>query len=130
MGLTYLDSCIVIYIVERDPRWSAAVASGRLRFEGDVLAVSPLVKAECLVAPYRREDSLQEARYMQFFQQCTVLDLPEAVYFEAAHQRARHRLKLPDALHLACARYHGCEALWTNDDRLHDASGGMAVSLA
>ena len=34
----------------------------------------------------------------------------------------------PDALRLACAQ-HQCEALWTNDDRLAQASHGLARNV-
>jgi uncharacterized protein len=47
----------------------------------------------------------------------TLLDMPESVYLRAAEARAHFRVKLPDALHLACAEHRRCEALWTNDGR-------------
>ena len=47
----------------------------------------------------------------------------------AAMLRARWGLKTPDAVHLACAQHHGCDALWTNDDRLARASHGMASDV-
>lgn len=55
--------------------------------------------------------------------------MPESVYLEAAELRARFGLKTPDALHLACAQYHRCGALWTNDDRLTRASHGLARNV-
>jgi predicted nucleic acid-binding protein len=57
------------------------------------------------------------------------LDLPEQVYLQAAQLRARFGLKTPDALHLACAQYHRYDALWTNDDRLAQASQGLALRI-
>ena len=47
----------------------------------------------------------------------------------AAELRARFNLKTPDALHLAAAQCHGCEALWTHDNRLDQASRGLATIL-
>jgi predicted nucleic acid-binding protein len=35
----------------------------------------------------------------------------------------------PDALHLACAQHYRCKALWTNDDRLAQASHGQASNV-
>jgi len=55
--------------------------------------------------------------------------MPPAVYDGAAELRARYGLRTPDALHLACAQHHGCQALWTNDDRLARASHGLAVGF-
>ncbi|MEP7186035.1 MAG: PIN domain-containing protein [Rhodanobacter sp.] len=57
------------------------------------------------------------------------LAMPDPVYLQAAQLRARFALRSPDALHLACAQHHRCEALWTNDDRLHRASHGLAQMI-
>jgi predicted nucleic acid-binding protein len=43
--------------------------------------------------------------------------------------RARFGLKPPDALHLACAQHHGCDELWTNDERLTRAGHGMVRNV-
>jgi predicted nucleic acid-binding protein len=58
-----------------------------------------------------------------------VLRTKEGLIHAAAQLRARFNLRPPDALHLACAQVHGCDALWTNDDRLVAASHGLAVNL-
>ena len=58
-----------------------------------------------------------------------MLPITDAIYDEALQLRARFRLKTPDALHLATAQHYGCTAFWTNDDRLKDAAGALAVNL-
>ena len=58
-----------------------------------------------------------------------LLPVTETVFLLAAQLRARFGLKTPDALHLACAQYHRCDALWTNDDRLTLAGHGLAVNI-
>ena len=93
MGLTYLDACLVIYLVERHPRWGEPVV---------------------------------QSAYTGLFDLLVAPDMPETVYLRAAELRARFDLKTPDALHPACAQHHGCDALWTNDDRLAQASHGLA----
>jgi uncharacterized protein len=55
--------------------------------------------------------------------------MPEPVYLQAAQLRAHFNLRTPDALHLSCAQHHRCEALWTNDDRLNQASHGLARNI-
>jgi len=55
--------------------------------------------------------------------------MPEPVYPQAAMLRARFSLKTPDALHLACAQHHRCTPLWTNDNRLAQASHGLAYNI-
>lgn len=91
--------------------------------------VSPLVELECLVGPLRRGDSDLAAVFEQFFSLTVQLAISPAAYREAARLRAIHGLKTPDALHLATAVLHSCEQLWTNDNRLSKASGGMAVNV-
>ena len=65
----------------------------------------------------------------QLFYQSALLPLPDPVYLHAARLRAHFGLRTPDALHLACAQHHGCDALWTNDDRLAQASHGLAFNI-
>lgn len=129
MGLIYLDACVLIYAVEDHPRWgepSKAAITGEQRGK---LAISPLVKLGCLVGPFKLGSSELAARFQRSFANFERLDLPEAVYLKASELRARFGLKTPDALHLACAQHHRCEALWTNDGRLNKASGGLARNI-
>lgn len=95
----------------------------------DRFAISPLVKFECLVAPFRRGDPVLESAYHELFGFFACLAIPEEVYVQAAAVRARFGLRTPDALHLACAQHHRCDALWTNDDRLARASHGLASNI-
>src|SRR5207302_1299580 len=88
--------------------------------------ISPLVKCECLVGPIKRGDPVLQRAYADMFELFVALAMPEPVFLQAAQLRGRFGLKTPDALHLACAQYHRCDALWTNDDRLTQASHGLA----
>lgn len=132
MGLIYLDSCLLVYAVEEDPVFGP---STKLRLaqaadtENAVLAISPLVRLECLVGPMKSGDRALRLRYERALSLLRLLDMPPAVYDGAAELRARYGLRTPDALHLACAQHHGCRALWTNDDRLARASHGLAVGF-
>ena len=128
MGLIYLDACIVIYLVEPGP-WSDRAAAAMQASAGARFGVSPLVKCECLVQPIRRADPVLRRAYEDLFGRLVALDMPEDVYLQAAELRARFGLKAPDALHLACAQHHRCDQLWTNDDRLSQASHGLARSV-
>lgn len=129
MGLIYLDSCLLIYLVEMHPVWGQKVAAATTATAGTLFAISPLVKCECLVGPIRRGDLVSQRNYTDLFAALVPLELPEAVYLRAAALRARFSLKTPDALHLACAGHHGCDSLWTNDDRLAQASEGFARGI-
>jgi predicted nucleic acid-binding protein len=129
VGLIYLDACLVIYLTEHHARWGEPVAdtiaqTGETRF-----GISPLVKCECLVGPIKRGDPVLQRAYTELFGQFASLDMPEPVFLQAAQLRGHFGLRTPDALHLACAQYHGCDALWTNDDRLAQASHGLARNI-
>jgi predicted nucleic acid-binding protein len=127
--LIYLDACLVIYLIERHPRWGAQVAAAVAEFGEARFGISALVKCECLVAPIKRGDPVLQRRYAELFERLASLALPEPVYLQAAALRARFGLRTPDALHLACAQHHRCEALWTNDDRLTSASHGLVRNV-
>jgi predicted nucleic acid-binding protein len=125
----YLDSCVVIYAVE-DPGTRGDAVRGRLARAGDeAVAVSPLVAMECLVGPLRRGDLELEARYRTVLALFHQLAVPADVFERAARLRAALGLRTPDAPHLATAQVHGCSALWTDDQRLHAASRGLAVDV-
>lgn len=128
MGLIYVDTCLLIYVVENHRRWGGAVADA-LSNARDSVCISSLVKCECLVGPIKRGDPIQRRAYTEVFERFVTLEMPEPVYLLAAELRARRDLKTSDALHLACAQHHRCDALWTNDDRLTRGSHGLARNI-
>jgi predicted nucleic acid-binding protein len=129
VGLIYLDSCLLIYLLEDHPEFAASARAAVAGAGPARLAISPLVQHECLVGPLRRGDPVLQSAYESFFQRFLRLPMTEQVFAQAAHLRARFGLKTPDALHLACAQQHRCDALWTNDERLAQAAHGLAVNL-
>lgn len=131
MGLIYLDSCLAIYSVERHATYGPLVDDALAALPADErLVSSPLALLECLVKPIRIGARPIEARYRRFFAALAMLELDEAVFERAAHLRAQTpSLKTPDAIHLAAAQRHGCEALWTNDDRFAAAADGYVVNV-
>ena len=129
MGLIYLDACLMIYLVESHARWGEPVARAMAEAAEARFGVSPLVKCACLVGPLKRGDPVLQRAYIALFDQFAPFDMPEPIYLPAAQLRAQFGLKTPDALHLACAQHHGCEALWTNDERLAHASHGLSRNI-
>lgn len=117
MGLIYLDACLLIYAIERDPVFSHKVVEALQGDSARRYAISPLVRLECVVRPIRLADEMLQRQYSRAFDRFIELDMPPAVFDAATRLRARLGLRTPDALHLACAVHHGCEALWTNDER-------------
>lgn len=129
MGLIYLDSCVLICLVERRSRLGEGVRQAMRKASQKLFCVSPLVKLECMVGPIKSADPVSQRAYMDTFDNLETLSMPEPVYLQAAQLRARFGLRTGDALHLACAQHHRCEALWTNDNRLAEASHGLARRL-
>jgi uncharacterized protein len=130
MGLIYLDSCVLIYLVENHPMWSEQIHNKMALEAPDTFAISPLVKLECLVKPLQTGDLVLQKRYESAFKELSLLELGDHVFLQAAQLRSRFGLKTPDALHLACAQANECRSLWTNDDRLLQASHGLALSIS
>jgi uncharacterized protein len=133
MGLNptkvYLDSCIVIYLLEEHPQFSGTVRHAFETAEDRQFYISPLVELECLVVPLRNGNPSIIQRYESFFQQQISLDIEPSIYRFAAELRSRHRLKTPDALHLAIAHHYECVELWTNDHRLHEAATNNVINV-
>lgn len=127
--LIYLDACIVIYLVEKNPNFEARIIE-RLELalvSGKGLAVSPLVKLEVLAKPLRDGDLALCRAFENFLSPLTRLSIPDEIYDAALQLRVNYRLKVPDALHLAIAQYHDCADFWTNDHRLDVAAGQLNI---
>ena len=84
---------------------------------------------ECIVGPLRHNNLALHDHYVRALARFRRLDLGEDQFMRAAQLRARHTLSAPDALHLAVAQLAGCDELWTNDNRLAAAAGGLAVNV-
>ena len=125
----YLDTCIVIYLLEEHPQFNNVIRHELKNAENRQFCISPLVELECLVVPLRTANTTLLQRYELFFQQQIILDIKPSIYRSAAALRSRHQLKTPDALHLATADHYGCNEFWTNDDRLNKAATNKAINL-
>jgi uncharacterized protein len=129
MGLIYLDSRIVTYAFEDDGKRGDRVRGRLARADPGQLAISPLVTTECLVAPMHSSNLVLQRYYEQGLAHLTMLAITDEVGVRAAELRARFALRTADALHLATAQIHGCDALWTYDGRLAAASHDLAVDI-
>jgi predicted nucleic acid-binding protein len=125
----YVDSCLVIYAVERDDAIGDRVRDA-LATAVTPVATSPLAVLEALVKPMRDGDAEAQLRMWSAFDAFELLPAEPDAYLDAALLRARHRgLRTADALHLGIARQAGCRSFWTNDARLEAASGGLAIEV-
>jgi len=121
--MIYLDSCMIIYLVEHHPIFADQIKRKLVLLDKEAkLVISPLVRLEVLVKPRREENHALLFRYEQFLTALQSLLMPAEVYEIALSLRVEYNLKTPDALHLATAQFHHCSQFWTNDERLNGAS--------
>jgi len=125
----YLDTCIVIYLIE-DVGVQSENARRFLERNGDaILCVSPLVRLEAIVKPLRDANASLVRDYEEFLSAQQWLACNDAIFDHAAQLRALRGLKTPDALHLATALHYGCAEFWTNDRRLDSAAADFAIDV-
>jgi predicted nucleic acid-binding protein len=118
----YLDSNIVIHVVEHNPSLSLRVAIilSQFRLRGDTFLASDLTRFECLVGPIKKGLIEIQDCYRKFFDRPEIqISTVTAIACErAAHIRARHRLSPMDSLQLAIAMEAGADLFLTGDKAL------------
>jgi uncharacterized protein len=119
MKSIYLDTCIVIYFIEKHHLYSAKIESLMKNSVNVEFCYSPLIRMETLVMPLRTNDFQLQSHYELFFDTQILLPITNEAYDNAAQLRANFpSLKTPDAIHLSTAIYHNCDEFWTNDNHL------------
>lgn len=87
------------------------------------VVTSEITMAECLVKPFAEKDIFAIEAYMAFVGEqasLPVVPISRPILLSAAQLRAETRLKLPDAIHLATAKWAECSAFVTNDRSIKD----------
>ena len=124
--MVFLDANPVIYYVEQPVIWGPKATARITAFvaAGEPLAISDLVRMECLVGPLKKGDAKLSNDFRTFFisPDVRVLAITAAITDRAAMIRATHGFKPLDALHLAAAVEHGCGVFLTNDAGLKSFS--------
>ena len=128
--LIYLDSSIVIYLVERHPLHGSRIERALAEAKDATLATSRLVELEVLVKPLQEGRAETAALYRRFLNSMRLLPITDETFERALSLRVLHRLKTPDALHMALAQQYSCDQLWTNDARLGAVAGPGVNVLA
>ena len=129
-NLVYLDSCLVIYLVEENQAFAPSLETSISSLSNVNLVVSDLTMMECLVMPIRNNNQLLIDKFTGWFEQVNVFSLSKQIFHHAAKLRADHSsLKTPDALHLATAIHHNCDEFWTNDNRLNKIAPSMVKDV-
>jgi len=125
MEKIYLDSCLVIYLVERHPQFYRILRARIAEHRDATFCVSALTRLEVLTGPLRQHDDPLVRRFEAFLGVHEQLALDDDIVNAALAWRVSG-LKTPDALHVALAKRFACTAFWTNDDRLAKAAPGWS----
>lgn len=115
----FLDACIVIDLVEARPEQQELL---KTLIAGKDVFGSELVRMESRLRALRdrRVDLL--ATYDEYFTRCRLVPFDRALFDLASRLRIDHRIKTPDAPHLAAALIGKCDQFWTNDNHLAKAA--------
>ena len=128
MAKIYLDSMVVIYLIQGPESLSNAIRRALLPAEGEPsqVVVSDLTRLECRVKPIQEgaDELLGEFDELFDSQDIEKIVFQTETFDLATELRARHGTKTPDSLHLAAAILGRCTEFWTNDHRLRAAAEG------
>lgn len=120
----YLDSVLIIYLIDQNAVWRPLVHAWLAANPCDLIS-SELGRMEALVLPVRQNDPLRISAFDTFFQLGVqeVVQFTRAVFDRAVQIRAHTKFKTPDSLHLAAAVEYGCDRFLTNDQQLKQFTG-------
>lgn len=126
--LVYPDTNVLVYLIENRLALSSSIRAQMYPAHDPlpVLVFSELTRMECLVQPMRTGDGAVLTAYEKLFCNAAyrMAGFNRQTFELATQLRVQHRLKTPDALHLAAAITSGCDEFWTNDYRLAQAAQG------
>ena len=122
-GKVFVDSQIVIYIVEQHPIYADQVQSlwERAKLGRISLVSSTLALMECLVLPYRESDAkrISDFEFAFFQSEIQTIDISTEILKQASRIRAAvPSCRTPDAIHVATAIMSRCDSLVTNDSKV------------
>ena len=127
-GVIAVDANIVIYTVEKHPKYSPllrplweSVTAGKM-----LVVISELILLETLVGPYRAGLGQLAADYETFlsFPGIQLVPISPAILRAAAEMRAKvPKLRSPDAIHAATALYQNASCFLTNDLGFRNIAG-------
>ena len=126
---TYLDANVTIYFVEKVAPWYPSIRQRMTDAQGNPkvrCVINELLLMEVRVKPMREADQATLASFESYFEAFAsqTIAFDKSVFELATQLRVHHRVKTPDALHLAAAIHAGCDQFWTSDDRLSKAAQG------
>lgn len=129
MLCVYLDANATIYFVEKAEPYYFGIRQRMTDAQGKPMVhcvINELLLMEVRVKPLREQDMATLASFESYFAAFASQTVPmnRSVFELATHFRVSHRIKTPDALHLAAAIHARCDQFWTNDGKLAKAAEG------
>lgn len=119
----YIDTAPLIYYVEANPDYVDLMDAilTWLEQHHQQVVLSTLTLTETLVKPMQANDADLQTAYRDLIlntHHVTTYPINVTIAERAAMLRANYKLRTPDAIHLATAILHGCDAFLTNDHKL------------
>ena len=116
----FLDTAVVIYLVEYLPLLGQSAADAVARIGPSEIISNELVRMEALVMPRRMGQADLETEFNSFIDgETRIVGFSRGVFDRALGLRAKYRsLKSPDAIYLSVAIESQCQKFVTNDKRL------------
>jgi len=133
-GTLYLDSNIIIYLVEQEPRYYPVLSALLARANAGQIELisSELAILECLVVPLRNQDAelIRDYHDILLSSDMKLIPVSVEVLLEAARLRALNpRLRIPDAIHWATAILERANYLLTNDADFLQILGSLGLGI-
>jgi predicted nucleic acid-binding protein len=133
-GTLYLDSNIIIYLVEQEPHYYPVLSALLARAEAGHIELisSEIAILECLVVPLRNQDAelIRDYHGILLSSDMKLIPVSVEVLLEAARLRALNpRLRIPDAIHWATAILQQANYLLTNDADFLRFLGALGLGI-
>jgi len=130
----YFDTNVIIYFIEQNPEYFAAVAEiFKLIGTDEISAVtSEFTLAEVLIKPIREQQFtlVQSIKGLLLDQDFfTLTPCPRPLFLRAAEIAAPNGLRTADAIHMASAIESNCHHFITNDARFRSMHGVSVICL-
>lgn len=130
----YFDTNIFVYALEDVAEYQEQISRLFTFLEDNacIVVTSELTLAECLVKPYKDNNSESIEKYEQYLQNSDYLKVEPVsrdILHSAASNRATTSNSLPDSIHLATAVYTGCQYFVTNDKGISSAENILLMLL-
>lgn len=130
----YLDSSVIMRCVDgtaSDRRIGVSWIKKAANSPTGTILASALVRAECLVMPYRNRDKDLVERFESVFREngIVLVSISDEILELATRIFADHGIKMADAIHTATAILGKCDALVARDDPWVKKSPVMGLPL-